>query len=165
MIKDVKKISEVENPLFSRREFHFEFYSEAVPSYEEVKNTLKEKFSINTDLARVKKISGKFGVQVFDVYVDVYSSAEEFKRVVKKTKQEIEAEKKAVEEKKKAEAEAKKAAEETKKAAEESKKAEAEKPAEAPVEEKPVEEKPAEESSEEVKEEVKTAEVKAEESK
>lgn len=129
---EIKKVSEVENPLFSRKEIHFEITSQAVPSHEEVKKLLKEKFSFNTDLLRIKQIKGKFGMQVFDVYVHLYSSIEEFKRIVKKTKQELEKEKKKAEEEAKAKAEAKKAALEAKKAAEEAKAKEAEKPAEEP---------------------------------
>ena len=155
---EAKKISEVENPLFSRKELHLEVKSGAAPSYEEVKNLLKEKFSYSPDLVRIQNVKGRFGSQVFDVHVHVYSSAEEFKRVVKKTKQEVEAEKKVIEEKAKAEAEAKKA--------EEAKKTEAEKPVEEkPAEAPPVEEKPAEEPTKEVKEEEKTEESKAEEPK
>ncbi|HIH52233.1 hypothetical protein COT60_03710 [Candidatus Pacearchaeota archaeon CG09_land_8_20_14_0_10_30_9] len=116
---EIKKISEVENPLFSRKELHFEIRSQAVPSHEEVKAILKEKFSFNPELLRIKKISGKFGAQIFDVVVNLYGSKEEFKRVVKKTKQEIEKEKKQAEEEVKAKAEAKKVAEEAKKSSEE----------------------------------------------
>lgn len=149
---EAKKVSEVENPLFSRKELHLEINSDAVPSYEEVKNLLKEKFSYDPDLIRIQNVKGRFGSQVFDAYVHVYSSAKEFKRVVKKTKQEIEAEKKAIEEKAKAEAEARKAAEEAKKSEEEAKKAETE----IPVEEKVSEELPKEEAKSEEKVEEKT---------
>ncbi|NCN51808.1 hypothetical protein GW931_02250 [archaeon] len=163
---NIKKISEVENPLFSRKEFCFEITSQAVPSHEEVKAILKEKFSFNPELLRIKSIKGKFGKQVFDVYVNLYGSEEEFKRIVKKTKQEIEKEKKKIEEEAKAKAEAKKVAEEAKKVALEAKEAEV-KEAEKPVEEVKTEEakeesKVEEVKTEEAKEESKVEEVKAE---
>jgi len=146
---NIKKISEVENPLFSRKEFHFEIISQAVPSHEEVKALLKEKFSFDSELLRIKSIKGKFGKQVFDIHVNLYGSKEEFKRIVKKTKQELEKEKKKIEEEAKVKADAKKAALEAKKAAEEAKAKEAKKPAE-------------EAKAEEVKEEPKVEEVKVE---
>ncbi len=139
---EAKKISEVENPLYSRKEYVVEIKANSIPSYDEVKKLLDEKFSMKPELVRINSVKGKFGTQVFEANVDVYSSDAEFKRVVKKTKQEIEKEKKAIEEKKKAEAEKKKAAEEAKKAEEEAKKkaeeeakAAQEKPAETPAEE------------------------------
>ncbi|MDP3966405.1 MAG: hypothetical protein Q8Q04_02655 [archaeon] len=116
MITEIKKISEKENPLFSRKEFHFEIKSSVTPSHEELKQVLSEKFSLNPSLIRTQKISGKYGTTVFDADVHVYSSKKEFDRVVKKTKQEKEKEKKALEEKLNSEAEAKKAAKEAKKA-------------------------------------------------
>ena len=115
---EIKLIEKTSNPLFDREEFKFEIESLSIPSAEEVKKLTSEKFSLNTDLIRLRKIEGKFGRQKFDVSLDVYGSKEEFNRVVKKTKQEKEKEKKAVEEKLKAETEAKKAAEEAKAAAE-----------------------------------------------
>ena len=141
---EVKLIKETENPLFSRQEFHFEVKSLIAPSHEEVNKTFSEKFSFDPSLMRIKGIKGRFGTQIFDVFVNVYSSKEEFDRIVKKTKQEVEAEKKKVEEEAKAKEEAKKPVE---KSAEE-------KPAEAEVvEEKPVEEKVEEKKEEPVNEE------------
>ncbi|MCR4327759.1 MAG: hypothetical protein NUV46_04220 [Nanoarchaeota archaeon] len=113
---EIKKILEKENPLFLRKEIHFEVKSNSVPSHEEMKNGLSEKFSFNPELIRIQKISGKFGSRSFDVFVDVYSSKKEFDLVVKKTKQEKEKEKKVLLEKLALEAEARKAAKEKKKA-------------------------------------------------
>lgn len=110
----IKIIEEKKNLLFSRREVLAEIASHSVPSHEDVKKMLSEKLSSNPELIRIKSIRGKFGAKVFNIVANVYDSKEEFKRVVKKTKQEIEKEKKALEEKKKREAEAKKAAKEAK---------------------------------------------------
>lgn len=118
---EINKISEKENHLFSRKELEFEIKAQVVPSHEEVKKLLHEKFSFNPELVRIHKISGKFGSKVFHVLLDVYSSKKEFDRVVKKTKQEKEKEKKALEEKMKAEYEARKAEKEKKKAEKDSK--------------------------------------------
>ncbi|MBU2612217.1 MAG: hypothetical protein KKB62_00665 [Nanoarchaeota archaeon] len=130
---EVIVVGEKENLIFSRKEIQLDVTSNVVPKREEVANWIAKKFSTGEDLVRVNKIKGKFGVQVFRVDADVYSSKEEFKRVVKKTKQEIEKEKKTAEEKKKAETEAKKAEAEEKAKAEEKKE---EKPAEEVKEEK-----------------------------
>ncbi|MBS3084604.1 hypothetical protein J4411_01705 [Candidatus Pacearchaeota archaeon] len=108
---EIKLVEEKKNPLFSRREIVFQVKSNVVPSHEEIKNLLKEKFSFNPHLVRTKKIEGKFGAKIFDVLVNVYDSKEEFKRIVRKTKQELEKEKKEVDEEMNAKAEAKKAKE------------------------------------------------------
>jgi ribosomal protein S24E len=113
-----KIISQFDNKLFSRNELVLEVEADVVPSKEEVKEFISKEFSCDKDLIRVREIKGKFGVRVFKVVADIYSSKEEFDRIVKKTKQEIEAEKKAEEERLKAEEEARKAAEEAKKAEE-----------------------------------------------
>ncbi len=103
----IKIIEEKKNPLFSRREIHLEIESVAVPSHEEVKNLVSEKFSSDPKLIRTKLIKGRFGINIFDVFVDIYDSNEEFDRVVKKTKQELDKEKRRIEEESKGESEAK----------------------------------------------------------
>ena len=130
---EINIIEENVNALFSRREVKVEVSSETIPSNEEAKRIIADKFSVNEDVVRIRKIDTKFGSQSFLIIADVYDSKEEFLRVVKKTKQEIEAEKKAEEERLKAEAEAKEA--------EKAAKAKAEKPAEEVKEEAPAEEK------------------------
>jgi len=94
----IKIIEEKKNPLFSRKEIHLEIESDAVPSHEEVKNLVSEKFSSDQELIRTRLIKGRFGINIFDVFIDIYDSKEEFDRVVKKTKQELDKEKKAEEE-------------------------------------------------------------------
>ena len=113
----IKIINEKENPLFSRKEIQVEIASKSVPSHIEVKSLVAKKFSVNENVIRIKEIKGKFGVSVFTVNVNIYSSLEEFNRIVKKTKQEIDAEKKAIEEIKAAKEEKLKAAIEAKAAA------------------------------------------------
>ena len=157
-------IYEKENPLFSRKEVRLEVETSSVPSKEEAVKIVSEKYKVEPGVIRIRDVKGKYGVSLFSITADIYSSMEEFNRIVKKTKQEIEAEKKAIEEAKKAEEEAKATAEAEKKAAEEAKKAE-EKPVEEKAEEKKKksEEKPVEEKAE--KETKKAEEKPAEEKK
>lgn len=132
-------IQEKKNDLFSRNEVKVSVEDMVTPSMEDARKIVADAFKADVALVRVRKVDSQFGSRVFTIIADIYDSAEEFNRIVNKTKQEIEAEKKAI-------AEAK-AAEEAKKAEEEAAKAEAEKPAEeaAPevesAEEKEVEEK------------------------
>ena len=107
---EIKIIEEKVNALFSRREVKVEVKAEVVPSHDEAKKIIVEKFSCDEAVIRIRKIEGRFGVQSFTIVADIYDSKEEFLRVVKKTKQEIDAEKKAEEEKLKAEIEAREAA-------------------------------------------------------
>jgi ribosomal protein S24E len=123
---ETKVLEQKENPLFSRKEVHVLVKDELTPSKEEARKIVGDEFKADPSLVRIRKIDAKFGVKEFVIIADVYDSAEEFKRIVKKTKQEIKAE----EEARKAEEEARRAEEEAKKAAEEAAKAEAEAPVE-----------------------------------
>lgn len=105
----MKILEEKQNPLFARRELKISIDEQITPSKDNLRKAIAEKFSVDENLIRVVEINGKFGSQEFVALVDIYESIEEFKRIVKKTKQEIEAEKKAEEERLKAEEEAKKA--------------------------------------------------------
>lgn len=152
---EIKIIEEKVNALFSRREVKVEVKTEVVPSQDEAKKIITEKFSCDENVVKIRKIEGRFGAQSFIITADIYDSKEEFLRVVKKTKQEIDAEKKAEEEKLKAEIEAK---------------AEAEKPVEEETKEEVVEEAAPEgvpstegsEGKEEVEEEAKEETTEAE---
>jgi ribosomal protein S24E len=109
--KMVKVIQEKNNELFSRKEVQLEVEAKITPSQEEAKKIVCDQFRCKEDVVRIKKIDGKFGSQQFLISANIYSSKEEFDRIVNKTKQEIEAEKRAVEDAKKAAEEAKVAAE------------------------------------------------------
>lgn len=102
-------IEEKRNDLFSRNEVKIKVEEEIIPSKEEARKIVADKFSVDLELVRINKIEGKFGTHLFIIEADIYDSKDEFFRVVKKTKQEIDAEKKAEEERLKAEAEAKEA--------------------------------------------------------
>jgi ribosomal protein S24E len=115
---EIKIIEEKMNPLFSRKEVKLEVKTEIVPSQDEAKKIIADKFSCNEEFVRLRKIDARYGVQSFTIIADIYDSKEEFLRVVKKTKQEIDAEKKAEEEKLKAELEVKEAAKAAKEAEE-----------------------------------------------
>lgn len=112
---EIKILKEKENPLFSRKEVEVQVINNVTPTKEEAKRIISDKFSCDSNLVRIIKISSNFGSRKFIVYADIYSSLEEFNLLVRKTKKEIEEEKKALEARK-AEEEAKKAAEEEKKA-------------------------------------------------
>ncbi len=152
----IKIISDIKNPLFSRRELVFDLEWDVAPTYIQVKEVIVKEFSVKEELIRINSVKGRFGVLKFKVICDVYDNLEDFNNIVRKTKQELESErkvkeeeKKAEEEKKKVEIEAKLAEEEKKKAEDEAKKVDK---SEFPVEEK-AEDK--EDKEKEVKEEKK----------
>lgn len=119
----IKIINQIDNPLFSRKQVQLEISAQTIPSTIESQEIVAKEFKSKPNLVRIRDIKGKFGMTTFTINADVYDSAEEFKRIVKRTKKEIEAEKKAQEERIAKIAEEKKAKEEEKKAAEEAKKA------------------------------------------
>jgi colicin import membrane protein len=119
----VEIVSDRENLLFSRREVILAGEFDSAPSKEESRKIVADKFKSDLELVRIQKIEGKFGTRVFRIIADIYSSKEEFERLVKKTKKELDDEKKAEEARKAAEEEARKKAEEEAKAKEEAEKA------------------------------------------
>jgi len=104
---EINVIKENTNPLFSRKEVEVLVIHDVTPTNEEAKKIISDKFSCDSNLVRIIKISSKFGSRKFIIYADIYSSPEEFKLLVRKTKKEIDTEKKEIEAKK-AEEEAKK---------------------------------------------------------
>ncbi|MFH1801440.1 MAG: hypothetical protein ABH804_01240 [archaeon] len=95
---ELKITKEKENPLFNRKEIIAEIYSETAPSRESVINLLAEKFSVNPEVIKIKKILGKFGSKTFELSANIYSSKEEKDSIELKKKKEAELEKKSTEE-------------------------------------------------------------------
>lgn len=88
-------INQTENPLFSRKEVTLNVTNNLTPSKVEAVKLIAEKVGGDESLVRIRKISSKFGSNVFTIVADVYKNKEEYARIVKKTKKEIEAENKA----------------------------------------------------------------------
>jgi len=76
-MKDLNIIKETENPLFNRKEIQMEIKRDITPSHEEVEKLILEKFSAQSDNIKIKKISGKFGSNIFVVSVNIYKSKED----------------------------------------------------------------------------------------
>lgn len=72
----IKIIKEIDNPLFKRKEVEILIASEIIPSQLEVEKLLSEKFSIDKDNVKIKKIKGKFGYKEFMISANLYSSKE-----------------------------------------------------------------------------------------
>lgn len=119
---EFKIIEERENPLLNRKEITYEIREEIIPSKETVKGELSKKYKFDKDLIEILRISGKFGVKIFEVVVHVYHNKEEMGKTVLRSKKQRDEEAKALEEAKKAQEEAKveaeKPEEEVKEAAE-----------------------------------------------
>ena len=71
-----KILSDVENPLFRRREITFETDENSVPKKENVEKMISEKFSSPSENTEIKKISGKFGSKTFHISAFLYNSKE-----------------------------------------------------------------------------------------
>ena len=97
---EFKTISDIENPLFNRREIEGEIHTEVSPSRQEVAKLLSEKFSVPVENIKIRTIMGKFGSKVFIVGTNIYKSKEERDKVEIIKKKDAEAEKRREEEKK-----------------------------------------------------------------
>jgi len=87
-------INEKENKLFNRKEIQINIEAEITPSHEQVKKLISEKFSTKPENIRIKKIAGKFGSKVFEIFANIYSSEEDLKKTEVFSKKESEREKK-----------------------------------------------------------------------
>ena len=74
---DLKIIEEKTNPLFNRKEFQFKVQAKIVPSRAEIGKLISEKFSTPLENIEIKKISGKFGSNSFDIITFIYKSKED----------------------------------------------------------------------------------------
>ncbi len=91
---DLKIISEIENPVFNRREIEGEIYADSTPSRQEVVKIISEKFSVQPEVIKIKTIKGKFGQKVFLIVVNIYKSKEDRDKIELKKKKDLELEKK-----------------------------------------------------------------------
>lgn len=109
---EFKIISEKNNVLLNRKEIVYEIQEEVIPSKETVKEKLSEKYGFDKELIEVLKISGKFGVKVFEISIHLYDNAEEMEKTVLRSKKQRDEKAKAIEEEKKKKEEEEKAKEE-----------------------------------------------------
>jgi ribosomal protein S24E len=94
---DFKVISDKNNPLFNRREIEGFVNSQKTPSYLEVLEMIKDKYSVSEESIKIKKIEGVFGSKDFKVVVSIYESEEEKNKLERKDKKDVELEKKLAE--------------------------------------------------------------------
>jgi len=93
---EFKLLNEKKDVLFNRREMQLEIKEKVIPSKEQVKEKLAEKYSVDKENIEVIKISGKFGVNVFNIIAHVYDSKEEKNKTVLKSKKQRDVEAKAL---------------------------------------------------------------------
>ncbi|PIO08714.1 hypothetical protein COU59_00410, partial [Candidatus Pacearchaeota archaeon CG10_big_fil_rev_8_21_14_0_10_34_12] len=79
-------IQDRENLLFGRREIIFTMESSVSPSRAEVGKIVSEKFSTTPEKIKIKKITGKFGSNNFNVDISIYNSEEEKNKIERKRK-------------------------------------------------------------------------------
>lgn len=92
---EFKTISNIENPLFNRREIEGEIHTEVTPSRQDVIKLLSKEFSVASENIKIRTIIGKFGSRVFVINANIYSSKEDKDKIEIKKKKDVEAEKKA----------------------------------------------------------------------
>ena len=70
----IKASSEIENPLFSRKEIVVEITSASSPKMEEVAKAICKKFSVAEDSLKIESIIPRFGSKILTVSAKAYSS-------------------------------------------------------------------------------------------
>ena len=93
-MKNFKILRERENLLFKRREIEASVEAEVTPSGTDAEKLISEKFSIQPENMKIKKISGKFGSKTFTITANIYNSKEDKDNTEPKSKKDIGAEQK-----------------------------------------------------------------------
>jgi ribosomal protein S24E len=94
-MENFKILEQKENPLFKRKEVITELHAKVIPSKTEVEKLVSDKFSVNPESLKIKKIEGKFGSRKFKIFVNIYESKKDKDSTEVKPKKQREAEKKA----------------------------------------------------------------------
>ena len=87
-MNEFKITEEKENALFNRKEIKGSIESEVVPSRAETLEILSKKFRVPSGNIKIKKILGKFGIKIFDVEANIYSSEQDKESIELKKKKE-----------------------------------------------------------------------------
>jgi len=82
---NIKK--EFKNNLLKRIELEFDYESDSNPGYEGVKKVVSEKYKADEGLIVVKKVSGNFGSNEFNVIVFIYENSDAMKKAEPKPKE------------------------------------------------------------------------------
>lgn len=92
---ELKIIKKTDNPLFKRKEIKATIQANSTPSYLEVLDLVKEKYSIKDESKiKIKEIQGKFGSKEFDISISIYENPEDKNKLERKDKKDTEMEKK-----------------------------------------------------------------------
>ena len=95
---ELKIISDVENPLFNRREIEAEIDTDVTPNKVDVTKLISEKTKSPVENIKIRTIQGKFGSKIFIIVANIYKSVQDKENTEQKTKQEKELEKNTIEE-------------------------------------------------------------------
>ncbi len=93
---DLKITSEVQNPLFNRKELKGVIHADSPPSRLELAKFLAEKYSVPADAVKVLLIKANFGIKEFKMSANVYSTKEQRDKVELMSKKEKDLEAKSL---------------------------------------------------------------------
>jgi ribosomal protein S24E len=92
---ELKILTEIQNPLFKRKEIIGTINEEVTPSKIDVEKLISEKFSTTPEKIAIKIIKGSFGSKDFKVQANIYENSEDKETTELKSKKQRDAEKKA----------------------------------------------------------------------
>lgn len=94
-MENFKILEEKENKLFNRKEIKFNIEAEITPNHVEVEKFISEKFSVQSEVIKIRGIHGRFGSKIFTITANIYESIENKEDVEPKKKGKIAEEKPA----------------------------------------------------------------------
>ena len=87
-MKNMKIITQRENPLFNRKEIEIILNANIAPRISETEEFVAKEFSTNHENVKIKKIKGRFGSTNFTVTANIYYSKEDKDKIEPKSKKE-----------------------------------------------------------------------------
>ena len=86
----MKIITNIENPLFNRKEIQASVEAQVTPSREDIIKLVSEEFSAPIENIKIRTIQGRFGSKIFIIVANIYNSKEDKDNIERKSKRDFE---------------------------------------------------------------------------
>lgn len=87
---EMKIITNIENPLFNRKEIQASVEAQVTPSREDIIKLVSEEFSAPIENIKIRTIQGRFGSKIFIIVANIYNSKEDKDNIERKSKRDFE---------------------------------------------------------------------------
>ncbi len=85
-MKNMKILTQKENPLFNRKEIEVSIETLVAPKISDAEAFIAKEFSSQQENVKIKKVKGRFGSNSFIISASIYSSKEDKDKIEPKSK-------------------------------------------------------------------------------